>query len=391
MSKPEDDEEDWRFSDPEPEPSLFDDEPEAPAWVRSLTPKAPKKAPSPSIAAGFLKALSGAEDALSRLDSATAAAPPAVQEGMAARMAFHEAAGWLSHADAWVHPLDLALRDLGLTGSFLAAAIGRRLPGELPTTLGSNAILGWNAEDPDSLPADIAVAGALTLARTLRRLATTVSFKPLSSAAALEAVLKPFGGAVDEAAFETWKTLWRNDVDANGSLLAGLAAAGRWSEVEENVFVSGGIADRNLRAALVGAIALAGSGRLRVIPLPLWTAVPGKPAASWRLKPSLSAEPTEAISALDQIAEGAKAGLRELGRLLDAAQRATDLTAGLDRRSRLPEAIDAVLRVPAITPNMLARRLKVAQQTANDLLRQLARAGVVREATGRKAFRAYSA
>ena len=35
----------------------------------------------------------------------------AVRDGLIARMAFAEAAGWLAHAHAWVHPLDLALRD----------------------------------------------------------------------------------------------------------------------------------------------------------------------------------------------------------------------------------------------------------------------------------------
>lgn len=385
------DEEDWRFRDPEPEPSLYDDEPEVPPVLRGLLPRPPKSPSGPAIPAGFLRALSEAEDALSRLDSATAAAPPAVQEGVAARMAFQEASGWLTHAEAWVHPLDLALRDLGLTGSFLAAALAGRLRKELPTTARSNSILGWTPEDPDTLPEDVAVSGALTLARTLRRLATVVSFKPLTSSGALEAVLKLFGGAVEETAFEAWKASWKRDIEANGPLLAGLAAAGRWAEVEESSYVSKGFADRNLRAALIGAMTMTSVGRLRAVPLPLWVAIPGKPVVAWRREPAFDTEPTKATAALAQIAEGARAGLRELGRLLDAAQRASSLTADLDKRSRLPDAVDAVLRVPAMTPSSLARRLKIAPQTANDLLRQLARAGVVREATGRKAFRAYAA
>ena len=67
------------------------------------------------------------------------------------------------------------------------------------------------------------------------------------------------------------------------------------------------------------------------------------------------------------------------------------LTSGVDRRSRLPAAVDAALRTPVITPTALARQIRVAPQTANDLLRQLVRGGVVREATGRSAFRAYTA
>ena len=66
-----------------------------------------------------------ATDALARLDARAAAAPDAVRAGLLARMAFAEAAGWLAHAHAWVHPLDLALRAAGLTASTALAAVGR--------------------------------------------------------------------------------------------------------------------------------------------------------------------------------------------------------------------------------------------------------------------------
>ena len=41
------------------------------------------------------------------------------------------------------------------------------------------------------------------------------------------------------------------------------------------------------------------------------------------------------------------------------------------RVSRLPDALDALLRVPALTPKALAARLKVAPQTGTALLRDL--------------------
>ena len=59
---------------------------------------------------------------------------------------------------------------------------------------------------------------------------------------------------------------------------------------------------------------------------------------------------------------------------------------GLDRRSRLPKALDAALRTPALTSTILASRLNMAPQTATDLLA----AGVVRKVTGRKHFRAFA-
>jgi len=54
-----------------------------------------------------------------------------------------------------------------------------------------------------------------------------------------------------------------------------------------------------------------------------------------------------------------------------------------DRRSRLPDAFDAVLRVPARTPKALAARLDLVPQTATALLRDLREAGLVNEITGR--------
>ena len=76
---------------------------------------APSRGPdtwlSGTALAGLLVPLCDATDALARLD-ARAAAPDAVRDGLRARMATAEAAGWLAHAHAWVHPLDLSLREL---------------------------------------------------------------------------------------------------------------------------------------------------------------------------------------------------------------------------------------------------------------------------------------
>ncbi len=49
----------------------------------------------------LLGPLCAATDMLARLDARTAAAPAPVREGLIARMAFAEAAGWLAHAHAW--------------------------------------------------------------------------------------------------------------------------------------------------------------------------------------------------------------------------------------------------------------------------------------------------
>ncbi len=46
--------------------------------------------------------------------------------------------------------------------------------------------------------------------------------------------------------------------------------------------------------------------------------------------------------------------LRELDRFQSAAEQGRGLVAGGNRRSRLPAALDALLRVPALTPKALA-------------------------------------
>ena len=57
------------------------------------------------------------------------------------------------------------------------------------------------------------------------------------------------------------------------------------------------------------------------------------------------------------LAEGARAAVRQLERLLDAAEQGKALVVGCDRRARLPAALDAVLRRPVLTPKALVRRV----------------------------------
>ena len=93
----------------------------------------------PRVSAGeidghpLLVPLAEAQDAVARLEATAATASAAVVEGLRARVAYREAAGWLAHTHTWIHPRDLALRDAGLTGSYTAAALAGRLDAELPT------------------------------------------------------------------------------------------------------------------------------------------------------------------------------------------------------------------------------------------------------------------
>ena len=149
-----------------------------PSWISPSRARAPQRR-EPDWSA-LLVPLAAAEDALSRLDAAAEAASPALREGLVARLAFAEAAGWLAAAAdrAWIHPRDLALAEAGLLGDFSAAALGGRGAVALPATSG---ILGTPgrarallAEAADRLPDGATLAQGLALARALRRLARPV-------------------------------------------------------------------------------------------------------------------------------------------------------------------------------------------------------------------------
>jgi hypothetical protein len=178
-------------------------------------------------------------------------------------------------------------------------------------------------------------------------------------------------------------------------LLAAAHAARDWME--------GGITDRPtaVQALAAAALHLARADSPRVAPLPVWSAWPaiGQPSQDGlpKLRAGVAARLTggdgetwEGVF-LHLVAEGARAGLRDLSRLLQAEAAGAALTAGIDKRSRLGDVVDAALRVPALTPKSLARRLGITHQAAIRLLTQLSVAGVVVEITGRRSFRAFAA
>src|ERR1700722_3660954 len=139
----------------------------------------------PEDSRDLLLPLARAQDGLARLEATVAAASEPVREGLRARLAFREAAGWLAHQGHWIHPIDLALRDAGLTGSYAAARLGARLPSVLPATATVGTI--------DEVPEDQDIALALTVARLWRRLGEQRSWRPLESPEALAAALAPLG------------------------------------------------------------------------------------------------------------------------------------------------------------------------------------------------------
>jgi hypothetical protein len=155
------------------------------------------------------------------------------------------------------------------------------------------------------------------------------------------------------------------------------------------------------QALLLSAAILARAGSLRAACLPVWAAYPAVGFGDRAALPGLRSDAADRLvgwgvpitwplAFLHLVAESARMGLRELAWLDAAAEKGRALAARADKRSRLPGAIEALLRNPALTPNALAAELRIAPQTATALLRELQARRLIREVTGRRRFRAFA-
>jgi signal transduction histidine kinase len=317
----------------------------------------------------LLSPLAEAQDAVARLEATAAAASPAIAQGLRARIAYREAAGWLAHAHTWIHPRDLALRDAGLTGSYTAAALAGRLGTELPTMTARDS-------QPDVVPSDEVVAGALRLARLWRRLAEHRTWRPVADAAAVRETLGSLGwhATSDDAAIDDWLETARRE----GPALIRAGHSGRdWMnrQARTDPLAMDGL--------FLAACIWRGNGFGRDIPLPFWSA-----AAQLHHRLALRVGIDWMANFLACVAAAARAARDELAGLQRAE--AAGIALARTARSQLPRALDHVLRTPVVTARGLADRLAVTPQAALGLLRQLIVAGVVREATGRVAWRAFT-
>jgi hypothetical protein len=358
---PEDDDENWfrPVWETEDEAAL---EPPGP-------PRTRRPATEPLYDHPLLAPLARAQDAVSRLEATAEAASKTVADGLCARMAYLEAAGWLRYAHVWIHPWDLALRDNYLTGSYAAAAFGHRLANELPSTVAQES--GF-----DAAPSDTVVNQALRLARLWRRLAERRTWRPLADAGALRETLQSLGCRVPEdAEIADWLASVHLLERGPGLIRAGRAARD-WLNRP-------GIDPHNPAGSFLAACLWREKPARKPIPLPFWSA-PEQRHHRLALQVGLPwmAEFLECVTA------AAMVGARELARLQEAEKKARLL--GSTKRSRLPDAVDAVLRAPIVTAASLAKALDVTPQAALGLLGQLTAAGIVREATGRASWRAFA-
>ena len=164
------------------------------------------------------------------------------------------------------------------------------------------------------------------------------------------------------------------------ALLRAAQAAAAWME--------SGIADDPTPVqGLLAAIALlARGGPARTVFVPVWAAYPAVGFGDRAALPTLRSDAADRLIGRDQpvtwplaflhlVAESARARLRTLDRLQAAAAQGRGLAGGGDKRSRLPDAIDALLRAPVLTPKALAACLGIAPQTGTALLGELAARG----------------
>jgi HTH DNA binding domain len=320
----------------------------------------------------LLLPLAEAQDAVARLEATAATASPAVIEGLRARVAYREAAGWLAHTHTWIHPRDLALRDAGLTGSYTAAALAGRLEAELPT-------MTAGGRDPDMEPLDDVVGSALRLARLWRRLAEHRTWRPAGDAPAVRETLGSLGWSVtiDDAAIEEWLDDAVRRPDRGPALIHAGHGARDWMNRQGHTDPLA--ADGLFLAACIWRDA----GFGRDLPLPFWSA-----PVQLHHRLSLRVGTAWLAGFLACVAAAARAVREDLAGLQRAEASGASLAG--TARSHLPRALGHVLRTPVVTARGLAENLSITPQAALRLLRHLTTAGVVREATGRAAWRAFT-
>src|SRR4051812_9154025 len=190
------------------------------------SPPRPRRAAATATSEALLAPLAHAAAALARLDAAADAASPAVQQGLIARLAYAEAAGWLASQGITAHPVSLALRDRERVGrrELWLQHKALRLRRSVPT---------WEPDDA-WLEADDRIARALALARLLARL--PAADNPLVDAPRAEAWLAPLAPQAtpfDARHFATWHAAHVPDgrrPDPRPALLRAAEASLAWME-----------------------------------------------------------------------------------------------------------------------------------------------------------------
>lgn len=321
----------------------------------------------------LLAPLASAQDALTRLDAIASMCSLDVLEGLRARMAFKEASGLLAYSHVWVHPLDLALRSSHHTSSYASASLKGDLHPSLPNTLSTGYQL-------DTVPDDNLVDLALRFATMWRRLADLSTwFAGLDgNLNALEEVLGKIGwhGTPDDHV-QGWLENVRKAAPSPPLLQAGWAGR-TWGNLPGNR------PDLTPEGSFLAAATWKKKGYGRSLPLPFWIA----PNALHN-KLSLKTGIDWSAAWLEVVERAARIALDELEQLRAAEGKIAELP-GKTKRSMLPHGLRFALRQPVFTASSLARHTKITAPAASALVNQMEGAGLIKEATQRKAWRAFT-
>jgi muconolactone delta-isomerase len=226
------------------------------------------------------------------------------------------------------------------------------------------------------VPASLMLKRLGAYARLWRRLAEFRTWRPLADIENLRETLKtlPFSGPEDVEIAE-WLASIRK-LERGPDLIQAGRAARSWMNLA-------GVKDRNPDGVFFAACLWQEKNPRAPIPLPFWSA----PEQRFR-RLELQFGLAWMAEFLECVAAAALVGLHELNRLQEAEKKGRMM--GTTVRSRLSQAVDAVLRAHIVTAAGLAKSIRVTPQAALGLLGQLAAAGLVREVTGRASWRAYA-
>lgn len=300
-----------------------------------------------------------------RLNESLAAASPVLQQGWLARAHLQEASASARLDEIFIDAEDLLLMDHDSLGRLIDQDTQRAFQG-------------------------------LQLLRAVERRHPRQLFTPRRLVAAARLRLRD---RKDVEGYPAWLEARRANPDEIRQVLEKAldpAALSPWRERTPLIGAAGflGIWHRSGAADLLGGAtgrALAGAWMRREVPSAPGSFLPAigflGHAADWH--PSTG--PRWAVSVLEASIRGADWGAKLLASLRRAEKRLKAASADDRSHSRLPALLDLLIATPAISARQAAEALAITPMSARRLFDRLATQNLVREITGRGAFRLYAA
>jgi hypothetical protein len=208
-----------------------------------------------------------------------------------------------------------------------------------------------------------------------RRLGELHTWRPLADAEAVHKAMKLLG-------------IWRIEQGVIEDWLAGVYGCQqgpdliRVGRAVRDWMCQPGVKERDPEGVFLGVCLWYDRNQKATIPLPFWSA-----PELYHNRLNLRIGLDWMAQFLECVTAAALRGLRELTWLLEAEKKHSNI--GVTARSRLPDALDTVLRAPVVTVDSLAKALHVTTRAALGLLQQLIAARIVREVTGRTSWRVF--